>query len=114
MAARKSPAEHAQELKDLVVSYATQETVDPLKALGRYLGYGMAGGFFVGGGVGLLLLGMLRGLQQVHWLNSVTQAGGWHGSWVPYAITIISGVLVVVAAIVAAQRSTARRRETLQ
>ena len=60
---KKGPAEHVAELKDLVVGYARQETWDPLKTLGRYVGFGVGGGVAIGLGCVFLLLGLLRGLQ---------------------------------------------------
>ena len=44
---------------NLVVSYLKQETVGPLKDLGRYTAYGTLGSVFIGGG--LVLDSQLRG-----------------------------------------------------
>ena len=48
---------------ELTVAYAKQETVDPLKGLGRFLGYGVSGSLVFGFGALLLLLSLLRALQ---------------------------------------------------
>ena len=42
------------ELKELVVSYVKQETLVPLRQLGRYVGFGVAGALLLGLGVVLL------------------------------------------------------------
>jgi hypothetical protein len=107
--ATRTTFDQVTELRDLVVDYAKQETVDPLRSLGRYLGFGLAGGVCIGGGVGLLLLGLLRGLQDVSWFDAATHAGGWR-TWVPYGVTIVAGVLIVAISVMAARRSTSKRR----
>ena len=60
-----STGDQVGELKNLVVGYAKQETVDPLKSLGRYVGFGAAGGTCIGIGVVLLTLALLRGGQTI-------------------------------------------------
>ncbi len=82
------------DLKDLVVGYAKQETVDPLKTLGRYLGFGLAGSVAIGGGLVLLLLALLRGLQELTVFNDPSPTGDSIWSWVPYAITAAVGLLI--------------------
>lgn len=91
------------ELWDLVVAYAKQETVDPLKRLGRFAKYGLAGSLLLGAGFVLLALAGLRALQGEtgsHW------TGNW--SWAPYLITTAGAILV---AIVLGLRITADRRQ---
>jgi hypothetical protein len=95
------------ELKDLVVAYLKQETVVPLKQLGRYLAFGVAGSLLMGTGVILWSLGLLRLLQ--------TQTGGtfdgdW--SWVPYLI--VFAALVIGAAIVWTLRKSFRVQKELR
>ena len=82
------------DLKDLVVGYAKQETVDPLKTLGRYLGFGLAGSVAIGGGLVLLLLALLRGLQELTVFNDPSPTGDSIWSWVPYPITAAGGLLL--------------------
>ena len=89
--ADKSVPDTLQELKDLLVAYAKQETVDPVKALGRYLGYGLAGSLCMALAGIFLPLALLRALQAE---TGTALTGNW--SWVPYGIT-----LVVVAVVVA-------------
>lgn len=79
--AEKSPKDILDELKVMVTAYAKQETVDPIKLLGQWLGFGVAGAISVIIGLLLLGLGALRALQ--------TQTGGWFDdslTWVPYLI----------------------------
>ncbi len=86
----KSVPQVLGELKDLTVSYAKQETVDPLKGLARFVGFGVGGSFLLG--IGLCLLG-LAGLRALQTETGETFTGGW--SWAPYLIT--TGVLGVFA-----------------
>lgn len=60
---QKSFQEVLQELWALLRDYAKQETVGPLKNLGRQLGLGLAGSLAVALGVFLLGISILRGLQ---------------------------------------------------
>ncbi len=76
------------ELRDLVVAYAKQETVVPLKQLGRYAGFGIGGALVLGLGVALLGVGALRALQTE---TGDTFAGDW--SWAPYLIVFAASLL---------------------
>ena len=87
----KSMPEIATELWGLTKDYARQETVEPLKGVGRYLGYGAAGALLLGIGVILLMLAGLRALQ-----TETGDALDGNLSWLPYLI-----VLVVASALVA-------------
>lgn len=95
------------ELRDLLVAYFKQETVLPLKQLGRYLAFGVAGSLLMGTGVMLLALGCLRLLQTE---TGTTFTGNW--SWVPYII-VFAG-LVIGAAIAWTARKTFRVQKELQ
>ena len=89
----KTPIDHLRELKDLVIAYARQETVDPLKTLGRHMGFGIAGAILIGAGWVFALLALLRGLQQIGFFSSAEPDGGtW--SWLPYMIVTIVGAVV--------------------
>lgn len=87
---KKAPAAHVAELKSLVVGYAKQETVDPLKTLGRYLGFGLLGAVLIAIGCYFLLLSLLRGLQS--W-DSLGGRGAL--SLVPYGATILAAGLMI-------------------
>ena len=86
----KSMPEVATELWGLTKDYARQETVDPLKGVGRYLAYGGIGALL--GSIGVILL-MLAGLRALQTETGSTFTGNL--SWLPYLI-----VLVVAAALV--------------
>jgi hypothetical protein len=90
----KSIAEIATELWELATSYAKQETIDPLKGLGRFLGYGIGGAIALGIGVLLLLLAGLRALQTE---TGSTFTGNW--SWAPYLIAVAVGLVLIGLAV---------------
>jgi hypothetical protein len=77
----------------LTVDYLKQEVVEPLRGLGRFLYMGIAGSFFLAFGLLLMLLGVLR-LLQTETGSALT--GDW--SWVPYAATVVLGVIVIAVA----------------
>jgi len=103
----KSTRELTGELWDLVVDYFKQEAVDPLRVLGRYLGWGLAGAVFVGTGVVLLVLGGLRLVQ--------TETGprlSGDLTWAPYgmAMAVCALVVFVLVRVVGIERRRAQRR----
>ncbi len=108
--ATPSTGDRITELRELVVGYAKQETVDPLKSLGRYLGWGIGGAVAIGLGWMFLMLGLLRALESIDWFNGPTQRDGWHGSWLMYVITIFVGIVIVAVSLLAARRTTRRRK----
>lgn len=84
----------AGEFKDLVVAYAKQETIDPLKVIVRFVIWGLIGALMLGLGVGLMTLAILRLLQGElgdHLSGSLT--------WVPYAGGLLFAALVAVLAV---------------
>lgn len=84
----------AVELKDLVVTYAKQETIVPIKGLGRFISFGVAGSLLLANGLLLLMLAILRVLQTE--LDD-TFDGNW--SFAPYLITLIAcGVIAGLSA----------------
>ena len=91
------PTEQVAELKELVVGYAKQETVGPLRNLGRYLGFGIAGSVAIGAGVVFLLLALLRGLQRLAFLSDPDRFEGGRLAWAPYLIVMVVGIAVAVA-----------------
>jgi hypothetical protein len=76
------------EIVDLVKGYAKQETIDPLRNVGRYLGYGLGGGLLMSLGFVLLLISLLRVLQ--------TETDVFDGNWsfVPYVIVVVVGAAI--------------------
>ncbi len=62
--AKQNPIDEAKELQTMLVGYAKQETVEPLKTLARYLGAGFGGAVLTFLGVMFVGLGVLRLLQE--------------------------------------------------
>lgn len=82
-----------EEVRDLFVRYFKEQTIQPLKDLGRFVAFGALGSIFVAFGVVVGLLGVLRLLQ---WLFPVLDGSL---SWIPYLIVVVLamalGALVV-------------------
>jgi uncharacterized membrane protein YidH (DUF202 family) len=77
----------------MVLAYFRQETVEPVKNLGRFVAFGVAGSLLLGIGVALLLLATLRFFQ--------TETGSTftgHLSWVPYVIMLVVALVLAGAA----------------
>ncbi len=93
-AEEKGTAEVVADLWQLVRDYAKQETVDPLKSIGRFLGFGVGGAVLAGLGVLFAALAILRALQTQtgeHLTGSL--------SWVPYLVAfLVTAVIVAVSA----------------
>jgi predicted cobalt transporter CbtA len=98
----KSMPTLAGELYDLVRAYAKQETIEPIKGLGRFAAFGVVGSLLLGIGVILLAVALLRALQTE---TGDTFDGRW--SWAPYGLTLLACAVVAGAAGFAATR---RRR----
>jgi hypothetical protein len=73
-----------RELFNLVVTYAKQQTLDPLKNLLRWVAYGVAGAILIGLGFLMIGLGLLRAIQSE---GGKHLRGDW--SWVPYLVTVV-------------------------
>ncbi len=80
---RKPQKQGLGELFDLVKDYARQETLDPLKGAGRWLGFGVLGSVLLMIGGISLTLATLRFLQE----ETGTALTG-NLSWLPYLITL--------------------------
>ena len=89
----------------LTVDYLKQEVVDPLRGLGRFLYMGIAGSFFLAGGLLLILIGILRLLQTE---TGTALTGDW--SWVPYAVVVVLGVVVIGVAALRIQAGPGQRK----
>lgn len=73
------------ELKELTISYAKQETIDPLKDAGRFVGFGVGGSFVLGIGLAMLGLAFLRALQ-----TETGSALTGNLSWIPYLVVTLA------------------------
>jgi len=83
--ADRNISEHVNELSGMIISYVTQETVDPIKSVGRYLGFGFAGAIMISIGWAVLSVATVRLIQA----ETAPHLEG-NLSWVPY----IGGLLV--------------------
>lgn len=97
----------ASELWEMVVTYAKQETIQPITSLGRFLAFGVAGSVLLSIGLVLFALAGLRALQ--------TETGDTFDenlSWLPYLIVLVGAAVVAGLArraIGAAKRNVQRR-----
>ncbi len=85
------------DLWQLVVAYFKQETIEPIKGLGRFVGWGLAGSLAVGLGGVMLVLGLLRLLQTF-------DAFDGNLSFFPYLLTLAVAAGVTLAAVTAGTR----------
>lgn len=103
--AKAGLTEDVKDLAETLKAYAVQETLGPLKGVGRYIAYGIAGSVLLALGVLLLVLAGLRALQ--------TETGTWFTgnlSWIPYFIMVGGAALVIAlsgAAIARGERGEA-------
>lgn len=90
----RSKVETPAELLQLLRDYAKQETIDPLRSVGRFLGYGLAGAILFAIGSVFGVVAVLRVLQEE---TGAHLTGSWN--FVPYAAALLLTVIVVVACI---------------
>lgn len=100
----KAPRQQIDELKEIVVSYAKQETLDPLKDIGRYVAWAVGGALLLGVGVVFVSIALVRLLQTEgpNWLHK----RGWSTVY-PYLIVL---VLLAVGAVLTLRQT--RKRST--
>jgi hypothetical protein len=94
----------AQELFQLVIGYAKQETLDPVRNLGRFVGFGLGGALLGSLGAVLLLLGSLRLLQ-----TETGDALDGNLSFVPYVVVLVLSGAIAGGAMKA--RSRGQRKD---
>jgi hypothetical protein len=92
---QKSIPQVLSELWEMLVTYAKQETVQPLKGLFRFVGVGVAAMLLLGTGVLLMSVSVLRLLQ-------TKEPFGWQLSgslnFIPYLVSlVVLGVLIGLA-----------------
>ena len=101
----KSLPGEAQDLLQLVIGYAKQETLDPVKNLGRFLAFGMAGALLGSLGTVLLLLGGLRLLQ-----TETGSAFDGNLTFIPYLLVLVASGAIAAGALKARERGQRRDR----
>ena len=94
---------HAQDLWHLVVAYVKQETVEPVRRVGRFLAWGLAGSAALGLGLVVFFLGLLRLLQEE---TGDTFRG--HLKFVPYLVALVACGAVAGGALKARGRKKER------
>jgi hypothetical protein len=104
-AATGGPAAQVTATVDLVKAYARQETLDHFKGIGKWIGFGVVGATSLAIGIVLLIVGVLRLIQDVakHSLYGV-----W--SIVPYLIVLVVCGLVVALALSRVQATDVHRQ----
>lgn len=81
------------ELWELVVAYVKQETLVPLKSLGRFIAFGVAGSVLIATGSVLLVLAALRALQA-----ETGDVFDGRLSFAPYLLTVVlCGIFIGLA-----------------
>lgn len=79
------------DLFDLIKNYAKQETTEPLKGAGRWIGFGVAGSVLLMLGGIFMTLATLRLIQE--------EGPSWttgNLSWLPYLFTLIVVAITIV------------------
>jgi hypothetical protein len=90
---------------ELIKAYARQETVDHFKGMGRWVGYGIVGATSLSIGIVLLVVGLLRLLQDV---GDDVFYGFW--SIAPYLIALVVCVVIVALALSRVQATDVHRQ----
>jgi uncharacterized membrane protein YidH (DUF202 family) len=92
------------EIKQLALRYIKEETIKPLKDLGRFVAWGALGSLLVGFGYLFLLFGALRFLQEQFKVLDGTL------SWIPYLIVVALAAIIVGLTVWRIVSGTAKRR----
>lgn len=96
----KSTGEVVSDLWSMLKTYAQQQTIDPLKNLGRFISYGLAGSIAMGIGITLLSVAVLRLVQSE---TDTALTGNW--SWVPYLASLVVSSAGALAAVKVIKRT---------
>ncbi|MHB8439842.1 MAG: hypothetical protein ACYDD4_11875 [Acidimicrobiales bacterium] len=102
---RKGIRSTGSETLHLVLDYAKQETLGPLKNLARFAAAGIAGSVLLGVGLSVLLLAGLRALQ-----NETGSTFAGERSWMPYLAAAAAAVVIAGMAAWRITRGAATRR----
>ena len=76
------------ELYDIVIKYARQEAIDPIRGAGRWIGFGLFAAVLISIGIVIGSLGVLRLVQT----TPLGASNSW--SWLCYLITVLICLLV--------------------
>ncbi|MGD0055250.1 MAG: hypothetical protein ABSC34_07435 [Acidimicrobiales bacterium] len=93
-----------QEIKTLAIRYIKEETIQPLKEMGRFIAFGVLGSLLVGFGTTLLLIGALRFLQEQFKVLDGSL------SWLPYLIVAVLACAVIALTMWRIVSGSAKRR----
>ncbi len=93
-APKKNDSGEIGEVVDLLKTYVKQETIGPLKGIGKKIGLGVAGAFLLGLGLLFLSLGLLRLIQ-----DKLPRLASGSLSWLSYFVVIIFCAVVSVIAL---------------
>lgn len=88
------------ELYNLVVNYARQQTIEPIRGVGRWLVFGLIAAVLMSIGLVLGALGFLRLIQT----TAIGESNSW--SWTGYLITITACIAVGWLAVSRIRRGT--------
>ena len=104
-ATKSSPKDDVNALKDLLVAYAKQETVVPLKSLIRFVIWGVIGAVLLGIACILWVLAIVRTLQaettpdkHTH-LTALGVAFTGHLTWIPYLGGLLFAAIIAGLAV---------------
>lgn len=92
------------EIKALALRYIKEETIQPIKEMGRFVLWGAVGSLLVGFGYFFLLFGALRFLQDQFKVLDGTL------SWIPYLIVVALAALIIGLTLWRIVSGTAKRR----
>jgi flagellar biosynthesis protein FliQ len=92
------------EIKTLALRYIKEETIQPIKEMGRFVLWGAVGSLLVGFGYFFLLFGALRFLQDQFKVLDGTL------SWIPYLIVVVLSAMVIGLTVWRIVSGTAKRR----
>jgi flagellar biosynthesis protein FliQ len=92
------------EIKTLALRYIKEETIQPIKEMGRFVLWGAVGSLLVGFGYFFLLFGALRFLQDQFKVLDGTL------SWIPYLIVVVLSAIVIGLTVWRIVSGTAKRR----
>jgi hypothetical protein len=92
------------EIKSLALRYIKEETIQPVKDMGRFVAWGALGSLLVGFGYFFLLIGALRFLQHQFPVLDGTL------SWIPYLVVVALAAIIIALTMWRIVSGTAKRR----